>query len=127
MTVSLDQKQAQILTHSRKFIEPILKQLKTHLWEDIVWGIENGYFFLYSFEKSALVCEFVNYPRLKALNIFLAGGDLKELKSIQPDLIKWAKENGVSRIEIRGRLGWLKTFRNELDSDKTYIQISKDI
>ena len=79
----LDQKLVQTLTHSRKFIEPILDQLKTHTWDDILWGIENGYLYLYSFENSALVCEFVNYPRLRALNIFLAGGDLNELKSVQ--------------------------------------------
>lgn len=115
------------LDHAKKYIEPILNDLKTHLWKDIVYGISIGHFHLITLPNGAIVCEFVNYPRLRACNIFLAGGDLEEMKELQPDLIKWAKENGAERLEIRGRLGWLKTFKNELDSDKTYIQISKDI
>ena len=118
---------SEVLEHARKYIEPILAELKTHLWEDIVEGLLNKRFHLLPLKNSALICEFIQYPRLKALNIFLAGGDLDEIKALTPHLYSWAKDCGAERIEIRGRIGWLKVFKNELDYDKTFIQISRDL
>lgn len=116
-----------VLEHARKYIEPILNELKTHLWEDIVDGLISKRFHLIPLKNSALICEFIQYPRLKALNIFLAGGDLKELETLNPHLMDWARDCGADRIEIRGRIGWLKLFKKELDYDKTFIQISRDL
>jgi hypothetical protein len=118
---------SEVLEHARRYIEPILAELKTHLWEDIVEGLLNKRFHLLPLKNSALICEFIQYPRLKALNIFLAGGDLEEIKALTPHLYSWAKDCGADRIEIRGRIGWLKVFKNELDYDKTFIQISRDL
>lgn len=118
---------SEVLEHARQYIEPILAELKTHLWEDIVEGLLNKRFHLLPLKNSALICEFIQYPRLKALNIFLAGGDLKELEALNPHLMDWARDCGADRIEIRGRIGWLKLFKKELDYDKTFIQISRDL
>ena len=117
----------EILEHARKYIEPILEELKTHLWEDIVKGLITKRLHLLSLKNSALICEFIQYPRLKSLNVFLAGGDLEEIKTLTPHLYSWAKDCGADRIEIRGRIGWLKVFKNELDYDKTFIQISREL
>ena len=113
--------------HARKFIEPILKDLKTHSWEDIKNGILKKRYHLLALKNTALVCEFLEYPRLKSLNIFLAGGSLEEIKTIFPHIKEWAKDCGAERIEMRGRLGFLKAFKNDIDSDNIHIQLTKDL
>lgn len=62
-------------------------------------------------KRSALVTEIVVYPRLKACNVWLAGGDLQEVVEIQRSVAEGAKARGCTRLELKGRPGWLRTER----------------
>lgn len=80
----------------------------THTIEDVEAALGRNEMALFPLQRSAFVCEVINYPRLKDLHIFLAGGDLEELKSAEPLLHKAATALGCSRISIAGRLGWAR-------------------
>ena len=80
----------------------------THDIIDIYEGLYKGTMQLWPAEKSCLVTEIINYPKMKCLNIFLGGGDLTEIMSMHEDVILWAKDQGCSALNMTGRFGWKK-------------------
>lgn len=80
----------------------------THDLIDIYEGLYKGTMQLWPAEKSCLVTEIINYPKMKCLNIFLGGGDLTEIMSMHEDVIRWAKDQGCSALNMTGRFGWKK-------------------
>ncbi|TAK98939.1 MAG: hypothetical protein EPO08_17705 [Rhodospirillaceae bacterium] len=67
---------------------------------------------LWAGEKSAIVTEIVTFPRLKAVNCFLVGGDLSELFMIEKKIVEYAKAEGCSRITGGGRFGWTRVLKD---------------
>jgi hypothetical protein len=90
---------------------PAIEMAGTHWPADVLDTVIAGATQLWTGERSALVTEIVVYPRLKACNIWLAGGDLKEVVEIQRSVAEGAKARGCARLEVRGRPGWLRTER----------------
>lgn len=82
----------------------------THNEDDVLSRIITGEYKLWTFEKCAVVTFFIQYPRFKAVNLFIAGGDLEELKSVQPQIERWAVAQGCSRCVAGGRPGWERIF-----------------
>jgi hypothetical protein len=80
----------------------------THTKRDIFDGIMVGDFQLWRSRRSSALTEVVRYPQLRSVRVFLAGGDLEELKTVEQKICAWAKEIGAKRVEIAGRRGWLK-------------------
>ena len=80
----------------------------THDIIDIYEGLYKGTMQLWPAEKSCLVTEIINYPKMKVLNIFLGGGDLTEILSMQEDVIRWAKDQNCTALNMTGRFGWKK-------------------
>jgi len=112
----------------KPWIEAALEySLGTHTIEDVEAGIESGLFQFWSGKNCALVTEVVTYPRLKAMNYFLLGGDLDELvNEIEPALTAWAKSIGCDRVFGVGRKGFERAFRKSGFSPAWYV-IVKDI
>lgn len=82
----------------------------THTIEDIEAGIASGRFQFWAGKRCALVTEIIEYPRLKALNFFLIGGDLGELMQLEPQISGWARAHGCSRALGVGRKGFERVF-----------------
>ena len=80
----------------------------THDIIDIYEGLYKGTMQLWPAEKSCLVSEIINYPKKKVLNIFLGGGDLTEILSMHEDVIRWAKDQKCTALNMTGRFGWKK-------------------
>lgn len=81
----------------------------THTIEDVEQQIASGRLHFWSGERAAMVTEIVDYPRLRALNFFLVGGDLEELvEKMEPSIIAWAKARGCKLVLQTGRKGWSK-------------------
>ncbi len=79
----------------------------THTIDDIEYGIATGRYHFWSGSRCAVVTEIVVFPKLKALNFFLLGGDLDELKEIEPSIVEWARKvHGCSRAIGVGRKGF---------------------
>jgi hypothetical protein len=80
--------------------------------EDVAAAVEAGEMGLLAGERSALVFEVAPFPRLRALNVVFAGGDLDEIRAMDPALVAIARGHGCSRIYLTGRLGWLRALKD---------------
>lgn len=59
--------------------------------------------------KSALVARVQEYPRARHLLLWLAGGDLTELRDeLRPLAEAWGRSQDCTKSIIIGRLGWSK-------------------
>lgn len=85
----------------------------THTLSDLELGIEIGRFHLIPLNHSAMIVEIIEYPRVRALHIFLAGGVLEELKAfVDTRLQDIARDNRCQRITIAGRKGFSRALRD---------------
>jgi hypothetical protein len=95
--------------------------------EDVESEIRSGRLQFWPGRNCAGVTEVIEYPRLKALNHFLAGGDLKELlEELEPQAVAWGKSMGCSRVIQSGRLGWGRVL-NKMGYVTTHSIMMKDI
>ena len=99
----------------------------THGIEDIAEGIKTGRFQLWPADNSVIVTEIIVYPRLKNLHFFLAGGDLDELRLMQPLVESWGQSMGCTRVSLAGRKGWEKTFLKDRGYKPKWFVLSKDL
>jgi len=99
----------------------------THGIEDIAEGLKSGRFQLWPADNSVIVTEIIVYPRLKNLHFFLAGGDLDELRLMQPLVESWGKDMGCTRVSLAGRKGWEKTFLKDRGYTPKWFVLGKDL
>lgn len=112
---------------AREYLLPALEYCGgTHSEDDIICGLIQGQYKLWLWEKSAHLTEFRQYPRMKALNIFLVGGDMEELFAHEPKICAFALKNGATRITNGGRVGWERALI-PLGYQKLGIVMAKDI
>jgi len=97
------------LARCRPYIEDALEYCNgTHQFEDIVQGIAESKMQFWPAPRGCMVTEIVVYPRKKVFNIFLAGGELDQLKDMHDAMNAWAKEQGCTGGSLTGRVGWKK-------------------
>lgn len=80
----------------------------THGIEDIERGIEAGDYQFWPGVRSAVITEISVYPKFTALHFFLVGGDLQEIREMEPVICAWGKEVGCSKVITIERPGWSK-------------------
>lgn len=96
----------------------------THDENAVLCKLAVNEYFIWGDEQAATIGFFVQYPLLKGMNMFLAGGDLGTLLAMQPGIEAWAKTQGVSRMVGGGRIGWRRVFHDYQDAG---IMMFKDI
>lgn len=100
---------ADSLLERRRHIEAALIYAEgTHTFDDIVRMVVTGRLMWWPLERGFMVTEIVEYPRTKHLNVFLAGGDLDEIRDTQEQLVVVAKLAGCTALSLSGRRGWVK-------------------
>lgn len=99
----------------------------THTFEDIQAGVEKGSLQFWSGPASAVITEIVTFPRTKALNFFLAGGSLAELRAMYPVLLQWGKDQGCTTAVFTGRPGWERTFLKDEGWKPTLTVFEKEL
>ena len=80
----------------------------THTYKDVVDGVLTGRYQLWPGERGCCVTEIVRYPQRKVLHIFLAGGELQEILSMELAVSEFGKMHGCDRMTLAGRPGWKK-------------------
>lgn len=91
----------------RQHCEAALAHNPTHDWDDVLALLLADKCQLWTYHESVMVTEIVEYPKLRACRIFLAGGKLEELIEMAGALAEEAASIGVDRIEMAdGRPGW---------------------
>ena len=98
----------------------------THTYEDVLQSISVGDMFFWPASKSCLVTEIVQYPQKRALHVFLAAGDLAEIKDMETSLISFAKRLKCSALSMSGRKGWTKALK-DMDWYEAHTTLVKQI
>jgi hypothetical protein len=108
----------------------------SHTVEDVLEGIAKGDLQLWVGESCAAVSEILRFPRKRALNMFLAGGDAEDLKRLAPGVEAFARARGCSMVMSTARLsggakrglrrlvGWLSFWP---DYEPGHILCTKDL
>lgn len=97
------------LARCRPYIEDALQYCNgTHEFEDIVKAIAESSMQFWPAPRGCMVTEIVVYPRKKVLNIFLAAGELEQLKDMNDAMNAWAVNQGCTGGSLTGRVGWKK-------------------
>lgn len=79
-----------------------------HLYEDIVIGVLTGYYQIWYARAALTIGHEIVYPRKKHYNIFIAVGDLEELKKLEELVISYAKCRNYASLVTTCRKGWIK-------------------
>lgn len=86
----------------------------THNEDDIILMLRAGKMKLWRAGSSGMITEEVAYPRFRAINIFIAGGSLKELMPLKEQLIVHAASLGCKRITaLFAHSGWTAFWGDE--------------
>ena len=78
----------------------------THDWDDVLALLVADKLQLWVGRESTLMTELVEYPKLTACRIFLAGGKLDEIVEMVTALETEAAAIGCSRLEEAGGRNW---------------------
>ena len=91
---------------ARHIAEALREAGGTHELMDVVNAIDSRAMQLWLGERSTVVTQLVKYPRLQAVELFAAGGDLDELVAFVPQISAAARAAGATRLQMGGRRGW---------------------
>ena len=117
----------QELERCKKYLLPVFDKFDTYNWEDVVENVRQARWYLLALPNSALLIEFLEYPRKRILYVLAAGGKLEEIIKAESDVISIGKSKECDSIEIRGRLGFEKVTSKIKGWKKQYTVISKNI
>jgi len=98
----------------------------THTMGDIESAIRRKEMALIPRESSAFVIERIQYPQLAALHIFLAAGELEELKHHSPVMDDIARRLHCERITIAGRAGFKRALK-DCGFEPRWTVLSKEV
>ena len=115
------------LERCKKYLAPVFDKFDTYNWVDVVENVRQGRWYLLTLPNSALLIEFLEYPRKRVLYVLAAGGKLEEIIKSESDVISIAKAKDCDSIEVRGRLGFEKITKNIKGWKKQYTVISKNL
>lgn len=88
---------------ARPFIERALVYWPGHTIEDVLSCYLRGTVQLWVGERCAAVTEFLRSPRRCTLNVWLAGGDLREMQTMRAGMEAWARGAGCAAVNFLGR------------------------
>jgi glycine/D-amino acid oxidase-like deaminating enzyme len=118
---------------AQPFIEDALEHAEgTHTIGDVLERIASGHLQMWIGEKCAAVSEVLTFPRHRALNVFLAGGDHREMQALRPGVEAYARALGCRRVFYSGKAtkavqkatGWA---RLSADYHLTHVVFSRDL
>jgi len=98
----------------------------THVFADIVKGVESGRYQFWPAPESVVVTEILRLPRKQVVHCFLAAGKLEEIQVQRRWLEGWAKSIGCEAVTIAGRPGWEKVLGGD-GYRKAAVLLEKEI
>lgn len=100
-------------------VHPIKTHEKIHIWE----ALEGGTAQLWPTPNSCCLTEFKVFPTgVRAINGWLAGGELSEVLQTVKAIEAYARERGFHALSVSGRRGWLKVFDGFQDAGTTLVK-----
>jgi hypothetical protein len=100
----------------------------THTLGDVLETILAGGAMLHEREGAAIVTEFLEYPRRRVLNFWLATGELDAVIALSRELLERAKnEWGCQEAVFLGRRGWEKALTSEGWAREPMVLMSRQL
>ena len=96
----------------KPYIEEALRYQDSYTIKHVEDKISNGLFHLWAGKESALVTEFVIFPKHKVLNLLFCGGDYNELTEMLPSIEVFARAAECKRLYGGGRKGWARKLKH---------------
>ncbi len=94
----------------------------TYTEDDILRGILSSQYLLFESAGAAAVTYVERFPTQTVFHMFLAGGDLNDLQVMERDVAAYASAAGITRMEISGRRGWLRSLPGYRELCTTFIK-----
>ena len=117
----------QIMEPYRDLLESALAHSQgTHLWEDIVEAVDEQDMFFWPGKNSAAITEVLDFPRKRCMHIFLAAGDMDELKEMEPCFVEFAKHFECDFVSLSGRAGWKKSLK-DMGYEAAHLSLFKKV
>lgn len=86
----------------------------THSIESVEAGIREGRYTFWPGEKSAGITEIHAFPHAAFLHVFLAGGDLDEIRDVLIPIWRlYALKEGLTKLTLCGRRGWERALKKQ--------------
>ena len=92
----------------RPLVVKALERADEYSLGDVLHYAYTGKWQVWAGERSVAFTRVAQYPQHSACILILAGGDLSEMKRLEPEVCAWAKRQGCKYVEIYGRKGWNK-------------------
>lgn len=109
-------------------IESALKYQDEHDLDSIKREIFLKQAQLWEGEKSVIVTQIEEYPKIKKCRIWIAAGDMVELvEKMLPAVEKWAKKENCYAIGVVGRKGWSRVLLDKGYEEPRLTILEKDL
>jgi hypothetical protein len=79
---------------------------------DVERALQEGKAQLWPGKACAMVTEVHSFPTHRAIQVWLAGGDLAELMAMEAGLQAWARLQGCTEVLIEGRRGFERALKS---------------
>lgn len=79
--------------------------------EEVFEGVRAGVFHLFTHEEGCMVGEFIVSPRHRVMHVWAAGGSLKAMTELVPEVEAFGRRNGCDIGGATGRKGWARFSR----------------
>jgi len=94
----------------------------SHTFDEVIEIVKRGDAQFWAFSDSAIITEIISYPQRRTLRFWLAGGNLKRLLDVEPNIRKWSILYNCKAVEIIGRKGWGKVLKNYKPTATVFIK-----
>ena len=96
----------------KHLIEKAIDYQDSYTINDVRDKIENGLALLWTGKNTAIVTEFVVFPKKKVLHILCIAGNYKEVEEMYKSIEDHARTIGINKITGSGRKGWLRKVKH---------------
>jgi hypothetical protein len=84
-----------------------------HTLQDVVQAVASGRAQFWPGKQAAMVTEIDTISETKVLRVWIAGGDMEELKAMAPGIESWARLNECREVLVEGRKGWERALKDQ--------------
>ena len=98
----------------------------THTFEDVVEAVDEGLMQFWPASESCLVTQLIVYPQVRAIHIFLAAGNLEQIKDFDESLDDFARQLDAEFITLSGRKGWQRTLK-DIGYQTSHVTMYKEV
>lgn len=83
----------------------------SHTLDDVLAAVQGGEAKLWMDDRATIVTQIRIFPQYKAIDFWLAAGDLAPVQELSEHIIAWAKKQGCTRATAVGRAGWTRAMK----------------